>query len=73
MSQLLKAVDVYGLLRERIAAAGSQRAYATRVGISPQFLSDVLMARSEPSAAILADLGLQRVVRYIRKDTVNAG
>lgn len=68
MTGLLEPAEVYGLLRSRIQAAGSQRAYAARIGISAQFLSDALMARREIPNAVLADLGLRRVVRYQQKD-----
>jgi hypothetical protein len=70
---LLEPADAYRLLRQRIASAGTQRAYADSIGISPQFLSDILMARRELPEAILADLNLRRVVRYQQKDTANGG
>jgi hypothetical protein len=55
-------------LRERIrlvvAAAGSQDVSAKRLGISPQYLCDVLKGRREPGTKLLDALGYRRVVMY---------
>lgn len=76
MSDLIEPVDAYRLLRAAIAHAGSQASYARKVGISPQFLSDVLHGTRDIPVAVLTDLGLVRVTRYRRRkqgDTANAG
>lgn len=70
---LLDQPGAYGLLRQAIAAAGSQAAYAVKVGISATFLSDALNGRKEIPVAVLTDLGLQRVVRYRRKEVAANG
>lgn len=56
------------LLRTRVREWGDQLRAATQMGVSPQYLSDVLRGK-EPGPAILRALGLRRVVSYepIRK------
>ena len=44
-------------------ADGAKQA-ATNLGISPQYLSDVIAGRRAPGAKILTALGLRRVVTY---------
>lgn len=55
-------------VRERIAAAvreaGSQKAFAKSAGISAPNLNQVIKGVREPSEALLAALGLVRVVAY---------
>ena len=53
-------------LRKLIESA-SQIDVAKRLGISPQYLSDVLNERRQPGKKILDGLGLRRVVTYQRK------
>jgi hypothetical protein len=53
-------------MRKRIERAGSQQAWARQVGISPQYLCDVLMARRDVPDKVLAALGYVRVVTYRR-------
>lgn len=45
----------------------TQRELASDIGVSPQFLSDVLRGKREPSGAILEFLSLERIVTYVRK------
>lgn len=61
----LSAIDVCARLNREVRAAGSQKAWALANGVSPQYLHDVLNARREPGATILAALGLRKVVRYV--------
>jgi DNA-binding transcriptional regulator YdaS (Cro superfamily) len=51
---------------QRIVDAGSQTEAAKSLGISPQYLSDVLLGRRAPGKKILAALGLQRRMVYER-------
>ncbi len=55
---------VYADLRSACAAVGGQAAWAAKVGLSPQYVSDVLNARREPGASILAALNLRKRVIY---------
>lgn len=57
--------EVFGAIRKACRAAGSQSAWAASIGITPQYLSDVLNCRREPNKAILSALGLRRVVAYV--------
>lgn len=60
----LSAEDVRTRLREACAAAGSQQAFAASAGVSPAFVSDVLLGRRTPSDGVLIPLGLKRFVSY---------
>jgi DNA-binding transcriptional regulator YdaS (Cro superfamily) len=61
----LDTLDVLRRLQDACDAAGGQRAWATRFGVSPQLVCDVLSARRDLSDKILAALNLRRVVRYL--------
>jgi DNA-binding transcriptional regulator YdaS (Cro superfamily) len=58
--QAMKAV------RKAIASAGSQKAFAEKVGVSQAFLSDMLAGKRYLSSAVLAGAGLEKVVTYRR-------
>jgi hypothetical protein len=55
--------EVRRLLAAECYSAGSQRAWAEKHGFSAGYVSGVLQKRKEPSAKMLAALGLERVVR----------
>lgn len=57
----LSVEDVIGMIRERVEEAGSMRAYAREIGVSPAYLHDALNGNRLPGPAILAGLGLTRV------------
>lgn len=61
----LDSLDVCRRLMAACRQAGSQAKWARANGFSPQTVSDVLNSHSEPSGAILAALGLRRVVRFV--------
>lgn len=52
------------LLIKEVKNAGSQRALAEKLGVSPAYLGDVLHGRREPGRSILEPLGFRRVVLY---------
>lgn len=58
--------EIYAQMRKHIERAGSQQAWARQIGISPQYLCDVLMARRDIPDKVLAALGYVRVVIYRR-------
>ena len=60
----MTAAEVRDRLREACAAAGSQQAFAAQAGVTASYVSDVLLGRREPTDAVLAPLGLERVVSY---------
>lgn len=47
-----------------VKAAGEQRLAAKQLGVSPQYLCDVLKRRREPGSKLLKALGYRRVVIY---------
>lgn len=59
--------DVLVILCRAIARAGSQDAWAREIGISPQYLSDMLHGRRELSDAVLAPVGLARRTVFVRR------
>lgn len=42
-------------------------AYAAKLGISPQFLSDIYRGLRGPSKEVLDTLNLERVIMYVKK------
>ena len=55
-------IDALPRLRALVAAEGSQRAAAKRLGITDGYICDILAGRREFSASMLAKLGLRRTV-----------
>ena len=58
----MRHTDPIRLLWQRVNRAGNQRAAATALGISQAYLSDLLHARRDCSARILAKLGLETII-----------
>lgn len=58
LTQLLKCLD------GRIEEAGSQAMLAEQLGVSWQYLNDVLYRRRMPGKKLLAALGLRRVMTF---------
>lgn len=67
----LHPADMYRVLGEACEAAGSQKAWAARHGVSAGHVNDVLNDRKPAGPAVLAALGLQRATRYVKMRTVN--
>lgn len=55
------------LLRSELHKAGSQKALALRVGVSPQYINDVLNGRRTPGKRIPRALGYEHVDRYEKR------
>lgn len=55
---------VLALLQAECDKLGSQKAWARANGISIPYVNDVLHGRREPGPAILAPLGLEKVITY---------
>lgn len=51
-------------LRDRATEMGSQKALAEHLGVSAQYLGDVLSGKREPGDSILKALGLRKTVHY---------
>lgn len=63
-------MQVEGVLRKLrviVERHGSQKEAARSLGISAQFLCDLLKRKREPSDRILSELGLERVTYYRTK------
>jgi hypothetical protein len=67
MAKFLETPDVKRLLQKAVTAAGSQSAWARKVGVQPALVNFVLNGRRAPSKSILAALGLKIV--YIKKSS----
>ncbi|WP_298961465.1 transcriptional regulator [uncultured Methylobacterium sp.] len=62
----LTAGEVYGILRKAITDAGSQKAFAQQAGVSAAYVNDIIRGRRGYSDRILEELGVQRIVRFVR-------
>ena len=51
-------------LSKEVAAAGGQTLYAVHVGISKQYLNDILKGRKEPGMKLLKAIGFKKIVTY---------
>jgi hypothetical protein len=55
-------------LSSEVTKAGSQQALALRIGVSKQYLCDVLKGRREPGQKLLDGIGFIRQISYLPKD-----
>jgi DNA-binding transcriptional regulator YdaS (Cro superfamily) len=62
--------EVLLALREAIAATGSQRTYASSIGVSQAYLGDVLHGRRAAGDKILAAIGLRRITLVVAQEDV---
>lgn len=53
--------EVLAALRQAVDQAGSQRTYATSIGISQAYLADVLQGRRSAGDKILGAMGLRKI------------
>jgi len=60
----ISLASVYGRIRIAINKAGTQKAWAEEIGVSPQFLNDVLHGKRQPSDRMLKPLGIIRQTTY---------
>jgi len=58
--RIVQRAEVARRIRVAIQQAGSQRAWAERVGVSPVFICNVLQGKRAPGPKVLAALGLRR-------------
>ncbi len=59
---VMSRLEVLALVRYEIQRAGSLRKYATHIGVSAAYVSDVTRGRRNPGPAILTPLKLRCVV-----------
>jgi DNA-binding transcriptional regulator YdaS (Cro superfamily) len=58
----LDKIDVFAAIRQAVACAGGQAAFAKQIGVRRQYIGQVLNAERPVTDAILRAAGLQRVV-----------
>jgi len=58
------AENVTTKLLALVGAAGSQKAAADKLGITPGYLSDLLRGNRKPGEKLLVKLGLKRTIVY---------
>jgi transcriptional regulator with XRE-family HTH domain len=59
-------MDVIRILERRVEQAGSQKQAADELGISTQYLNDLLRGRRQPSDNVLEKLGLEWRIARVR-------
>jgi transcriptional regulator with XRE-family HTH domain len=66
MAEPLPTHDEHGvrMLLLCLTAGRTQRQLAQEIGVSPQFLNDILHGKRVPSGKVLDYLGFERVVLY---------
>jgi transcriptional regulator with XRE-family HTH domain len=62
--KLFNIDDVVSLLRREVQACGSQEAFATKAGVSQQYVGDILRGQRLPGEKILNALGLEKIAYY---------
>jgi transcriptional regulator with XRE-family HTH domain len=65
-----RMIDPIRMLRE-ILDDGNQAQMARKIGISPQYLNDVLNGKRGAGDKILAYLGLEKIVTYRKRRSAN--
>jgi hypothetical protein len=65
---MLTEADVRSVFTKQVEEAGGVRAMARILGCTPSYVCDMNNGRRAPSPAVLARLGLVKVVRYWPKD-----
>lgn len=61
-------IDIFGRLRRAAREAGGQSVLAAQFNVSPSFMSQVLNAKKSPTSAMLAHVGVKRVVKFVEAD-----
>lgn len=61
---LLKTSDVKQRLVRRAQELGSQKALASELGISQQYLSDIFLGKREISFQLAEKLGLKKIIYF---------
>ena len=68
MSEVFTRLDVLSTISDACAEEGSQKAWAEKHGLSPQYVSDVLAERRLPGKSILAAAGFVKAELYTPKE-----
>lgn len=68
MIKTLTAQQAIALIKQHVDQAGGQVPFASEIGTSQSYVSDVLNAKRPPSDAMLASAGLEKRTIYVRSD-----
>ena len=55
-------------LADDVAKRGSQTKLAEAIGVSKTYISDILKGKKEPSGRVLLYLGVERILRYVKRN-----
>lgn len=64
-SDHVSRVEMFSRLNRAVNSAGSQKALAEQLGVSPAYLSAVLNAKKPPSDRVLSHIGLRVQAVYV--------
>ena len=66
-----RPLDIDGLrdMLHALAKPTTQYGLSKTLGVSPQYLSDVMLGRRAPGPKLLKALGLREEIRYLREGT----
>ncbi|OUJ16503.1 hypothetical protein HK28_12585 [Acetobacter sp. DsW_063] len=65
-AELLDSVDAFRIIREEISKYANQRIFAEKVGVTPQYLSDMINGRKPLSDVVLRSCKIRRKVYFER-------
>lgn len=70
MAKIYPLREVIRDLQQLVDVMSTQKALAQAIGVSGQYLSDVLRGKREPGEAVLRFLGYEKIVgyRYVGRD-----
>jgi len=63
---VFKKDEIRKMIVERCEKFGSQKEYANYLGISPQYLGDIICGKRDVPLTVLGDLNIKKEIRYVR-------
>jgi DNA-binding transcriptional regulator YdaS (Cro superfamily) len=60
------------MVKKYVERSGSQQTAASRLGVSPQYLNDVVHGRREPGARLAEAMGMERRIEFVKRGQLNA-
>ncbi len=63
--EMMTKNDVVGLLAQKVASAGGQRAWARENKVSAPYVNDVLHGNRDPGPSICKALGIRMIRRWV--------
>lgn len=70
---MLTQADMRNILRHRCEEAGGQGKFAESIGISPQYLSDILNGKRAIGAMLAGKIGYERKIVFTPCDNTRSG